>query len=198
MSPMHKSHQPRHRIEQIELPESGDLTVVILSDTHGQPHPQLEALIQREKPEAILHAGDLGGRSAGLDLLDRLTRIAPTIAVRGNVDARDLGLFDMITVELVNDGVPALTILLVHVAIARTRLQRTIRDLALLRGADLVICGHSHIPFLGEDRGIAIFNPGSCGPRRFHLPITFGKMVVSHEGVDFTHLDCETGQRWSP
>ena len=41
-------------------------------------------------------------------------------------------------------------------------------------GAAMIVCGHSHVPFMGRDRDLLVFNPGSIGPRRFTLPITFG------------------------
>ena len=43
----------------------------------------------------------------------------------------------------------------------------------------MVVCGHSHVPFIGRDRDLTVFNPGSIGPRRFHLPIVFGTMNVT-------------------
>jgi len=41
--------------------------------------------------------------------------------------------------------------------------------LARAEHASLVVCGHSHVPFIGQDKGITVFNPGSIGPRRFSL-----------------------------
>jgi predicted phosphodiesterase len=61
-----------------------------------------------------------------------------------------------------------------------------------------VICGHSHVPFIGRDRGIGVFNPGSIGPRRFHLPIVFGVFELRDRRVSLRHVDCETGLRWEP
>ena len=43
-----------------------------------------------------------------------------------------------------------------------------------------------------------MFNPGSIGPRRFHLPIVFGVIDVAPEGIKLRHVDCETGERWEP
>ncbi len=58
--------------------------------------------------------------------------------------------------------------------------------------------GHSHVPFIGRDRDLAIFNPGSIGPRRFHLPIVFGVLDVKDRKVSMRHVSCETGEVWSP
>ena len=52
--------------------------------------------------------------------------------------------------------------------------------------ASLIVCGHSHVPFIGRDRGVAVFNPGSIGPKRFALPIVFG--VIEIDFVAFRGL----------
>jgi predicted phosphodiesterase len=72
--------------------------------------------------------------------------------------------------------------------------------LSLLRQnpAEMVVFGHSHIPFLGTDGKITLFNPGSAGPPRFRLPITMGLMGLSVHRVTFKHVDLQTGEEWKP
>ena len=41
-----------------------------------------------------------------------------------------------------------------------------------------VLYGHSHVPSITYKRGVLYFNPGSCGPRRFDLPVTVGMLSV--------------------
>jgi predicted phosphodiesterase len=60
------------------------------------------------------------------------------------------------------------------------------------------VCGHSHVPFIGRDRGLAIFNPGSVGPRRFDLPIVWGTMSLGPRGLALAHVDAATGAPWQP
>ena len=91
-----------------------------------------------------------------------------------------------------------LTMLLLHIAVYGPKLRADAARLARAEGASLVVCGHSHVPFLGRDRGIAVFNPGSIGPRRFQLPILFGVVDIGRERVQIRHVDCETGARWEP
>ena len=52
----------------------------ILSDTHGYLHPAFKELFK--DADYILHAGDIGTP----EVLQQLEAIAPTIAVRGNID----------------------------------------------------------------------------------------------------------------
>jgi hypothetical protein len=69
---------------------------------------------------------------------------------------------------------------------------------AQAEGAALVVCGHSHVPFIGRDRGIAVFNPGSVGPKRFALPIVFGTIAITPDAIRLAHIDCATGEPWTP
>lgn len=168
--------------------------IVVVADTHSSPHPRMHELVAREQPLHILHAGDIGD----LAVVDGLARIAPTTAVRGNIDARMPGLPDVVRIH-VDDGTKSLLeILLLHIAVAGPRLRSDAATLARASGASLVVCGHSHVPFVGSDRGRVMFNPGSVGPRRFHLPILFGVIDITPEKIRLEHVSCETGERWLP
>lgn len=79
-------------------------------------------------------------------------------------------------------------------SISPLRIART----AKAEGARLVVCGHSHVPFIGSDKGVTVFNPGSIGPRRFTLPIVLGTIDVSAAGFKLAHIDAATGQTWLP
>jgi uncharacterized protein len=89
-------------------------------------------------------------------------------------------------------------ILLLHIAVSGPRLRADAARLAKASSADLVVCGHSHVPFIGRDRGVLVFNPGSIGPRRFHLPIVFGVIELASNKLEMRHIDCETGDPWMP
>jgi predicted phosphodiesterase len=78
------------------------------------------------------------------------------------------------------------------------RLRADAAKLAKSRDASLVVCGHSHVPLIARDREVSVFNPGSIGPRRFGLPIVFGRIELSPSAVRLAHYDCETGARWTP
>ena len=183
-----------HRLERIEmdLPEQG-LRLGVVADTHSRPHPDALRLLALEKPDVVLHAGDIGD----LEVLTALEAVAPLVVVRGNIDTRANHLPDSVTIQAQSDTA-VLRILLTHIAVARSRLRSDARRLAERENADLVICGHSHVPLITRDGDIAVFNPGSIGPRRFQLPITFGMASISPRGVSLRHIDCETGGRWLP
>ncbi len=165
---------------------------VVVADTHGRPHPKLDARLAALAPAHVLHAGDVGD----VAVLRVLERRAPVTAVRGNVDG--LGLPDVVTLSIEQGERTPVTILLTHIGLAGTQLRADVMRLARAEDATLVVCGHSHVPFAGTDRGVAVFNPGSVGPRRFSLPIVLGVMELGAGGVELRHVDCETGLRWIP
>jgi len=180
---------------EVDFASHDALRIVAVADTHSRPHARAHELIRGLAPHAILHAGDIGD----LDVLDGLADIAPVFAVRGNIDGRAPGPPDVLTVDLKADGKAQLTILVFHIALAGPRVRADAAKLVRELGAGLLVCGHSHVPFIGVDRGIAVLNPGSIGPRRFSLPIVFGVIDVPRAGsVRLHHVSCETGERWLP
>jgi putative phosphoesterase len=168
----------------------GTLRLVVVADTHSAPHPNAAAHIAARRPDAILHAGDIGD----LAVIAGLRAIAPTYVIRGNIDVRGDDLPDLLTLD-VGD---ALRILMVHIGVNGPRLRPEVARMARAEKAGLVVCGHSHVPFIGEERGLLVFNPGSVGPRRFHLPIVFGTIELSPAGLAMAHVDAESGRPWLP
>jgi len=137
-------------------------TIGVISDTHGLLRP--EAIEALRGSEHIIHAGDVGDPS----ILERLSVLAPITAVRGNVDggawARKLPPTNVVEIR-------RFTIYVLH----------NLDELDLnpaAAGFAAVIYGHSHIPRQEWKNGVLYFNPGSAGPRRFHLPISVGKLFV--------------------
>jgi len=185
------------KAQRLALRRDGSLRLAIVADTHSQPHPRATEHLAARAPDAILHAGDVGD----LEVLEQLSRIAPVHAVRGNIDVHAPDLPDVLTLDLVSadaDAQPLLRVLLVHIGVYGPKLRAEVAASARAQGAHAVVCGHSHVPFIGRDRGLTIFNPGSIGPRRFQLPIVFGTMDVTPAGLRLGHVDCETGAPWTP
>jgi putative phosphoesterase len=177
--------------------KDGVMRLAIVADTHGEPHPNLEAQLRALSPDHVLHAGDVGD----LSVLTMLEGIAPLSVVRGNIDGRIAELPDVLTLTVRDERVTWLKILLLHVAVYGPRLRGEVAALARAEDATLVVCGHSHVPFASSERGLTVFNPGSVGPRRFRLPIVFGLANIGPlptHGLSLIHVDCETGKPWLP
>jgi hypothetical protein len=177
----------------VQTAADGSLTLGLVADTHSHPHEQGLGHLAALGPAAILHAGDIGD----LSVLARLAGLAPVHAVRGNIDGRTAAP-DALVVELARGDEVLLRLLLTHVALAGPRIRADAAKVARARRAPLIVCGHSHVPFLGQDRGLTVFNPGALGPRRFQLPVLFGVLRLGARGVELEHVDCETGARWLP
>lgn len=137
----------------------------VVSDTHGLLRPQVLPALRGV--DHILHLGDVGDPQ----ILDSLKQIAPVHAIRGNVDhSSPCGELPETDVLLFEDRY----LYLLH-DLAALRL-----DPAAARFA-AVLYGHSHKPHIAHRNGVLYFNPGSCGPRRFELPVTLGLLEV-HKG----------------
>jgi len=139
----------------------------ILSDTHGLLREEVKSRLQGCR--MILHAGDIGSSS----VLAQLRGIAAVVAVRGNVDTGSWAqeLREEEYVEVDGHG-----ICLVH-------------DLRMLTldpapaGIDVVLYGHSHKPAVEWKAGILYLNPGSAGPKRFHLPVSMAILSLTQEAI---------------
>jgi putative phosphoesterase len=138
------------------------MRIGVISDTHGLLRN--EAVAELRESDLIIHAGDVG-RAA---VLDGLRRLAPVIAVRGNMD-RDDWSKDLRSREVV------------EAAGAEIYVLHDLADLDLDpagAGMTAVIFGHSHRPAMQEKNGVLYLNPGSAGPKRFTLPVTVARIVV--------------------
>lgn len=139
------------------------LRVGLLSDTHGLLRPEARSFLIG--CDYIIHGGDVGGAP----ILEDLATLAPLIAVRGNNDT-DAWAKDLPRSELVRIG--DLFVYVIH-------------DLGELdiepRAAQVsvVVSGHSHKPSIAKRDQVLYVNPGSCGPRRFKLPISVGELLVT-------------------
>jgi putative phosphoesterase len=143
------------------------LRVGILSDTHGLLRPEARAFLFG--CDHIIHGGDIGSAQ----LLEEIAAIAPVTAVRGNNDLGEWALRVPET-ELIRLG---------------NVFAYVIHDLAELdidptaAQVSLVVSGHSHVPKIQQKDGVVFLNPGSCGPRRFRLPISIGEVLIEGEEV---------------
>ena len=142
-------------------------TVVgVISDTHGLLRPEAREALRGS--DLILHAGDIGGG----EILDSLRRLAPVVAIRGNVD-RGLWAETLPDTEVVEVGG-------LHLYLLHDRNALSLNPAAA--GIAAVVSGHSHQPMPEIRQGVLYFNPGSAGPRRFKLPVGAGRLKIV-EGV---------------
>jgi uncharacterized protein len=137
------------------------MRVVALSDTHAPRFwkrcpPAVARHLQGA--DLVLHAGDV----CRAEVLDELATFAPVRVVLGNNDGPDVAAWGAPeTLDLVLDG---LRVSMVHDSGPTSgRLARLRRRFP---GADLVVFGHSHIPWDQSGDGLRVVNPGSPTDRR--------------------------------
>jgi putative phosphoesterase len=115
-----------------------------------------------KRADLVLHAGDLIEAS----LLDELALYGPVRAVKGNVDLPGVDLPE--TLEFDFGGA---RIAMIHDSGRkegrRRRLARRFPD------ARVIVFGHSHVPFLEDEDGLLLLNPGSPTDRRRQPRHTF-------------------------
>ena len=152
------------------------MIIGVISDTHGLL--RREVIPALHGVEHILHAGDIGD----FDIIKGLEKVAPVTAIRGNVDRvgkcaklpeTEVVLFEGHYIYILHD------VQTIHLDPAAAKFSA-------------VLFGHSHKPEVRRHKGVLYFNPGSCGPRRFSLPVTIGKLTVeegSPPSAEIVHLD---------
>lgn len=184
----------RHNSRTVDLSDPEDSLIAVISDTHGRSHAALFPTLERYHPALILHAGDVGD----LGLLVEMEKTSPTVYVRGNIDPSGPRWPDSVALHVRFGKTAQFDLLLLHIGITRLRLNKNALSLLRRSPAQIVVFGHSHVPFLGMDKNITLFNPGSAGPPRFKLPITMGLIELSTQQLRFKHLDLQTGKPWVP
>ena len=156
----------------LNIPEQKkQMKIGILSDTHDLLRPEVLETLQG--CDRILHGGDISSRK----ILDRLEQIAPVHAVRGNND-REWAESIPVFLDFELGGL--------RICMAHKR-----KDLPEDLGSyDLAVCGHTHRyesvwvePKNGGKRTL-LLNPGSCGPRLFHQPITLAVLRIGADGFN--------------
>jgi putative phosphoesterase len=134
----------------------------LISDTHGLLRP--EALEALNGADHIIHAGDIGAPG----IVEALSALAPTTAIRGNIDRNTWASLYPETKSLRLAGVS------IHVVHALADLKQA----TLPPEISVVVFGHSHRAKIETRDGLLLFNPGSAGPRRFKLPASVASLSI--------------------
>jgi putative phosphoesterase len=149
------------------------MRVAVLSDTHATRFWKRcpSAVASRlDGVDLILHAGDV----CTVGVLEELSGWAPVRVVLGNNDGGDVAAWG--APETVEMELAGLRVAMIHdsgPASGRAgRMRRRFPD------ADLVIFGHSHIPWDQTVDGQRCFNPGSPTDRRRQPHGTMGELEI--------------------
>ena len=157
-------HKNRSGLSMSKKMESKDhYSIGVISDTHGHVPSGIASAFK--DVDLIIHAGDIGEDT----VLDKLSKIAPVAAVRGNMDygkwtaplpdaeTIEIGPIILYVLHIINhlDGDPAKT------------------------GYKAVISGHTHRADVHEKNGIMFINPGSASYPKFGHPASVALIQVN-------------------
>ena len=161
----------------------------LLSDTHGYYDPRIARLFS--EVDEIWHAGDVGD----YEVILHLNRIAPVIAVYGNIDGTPIRSRFPGHQRLQREG---LDIWMTHVGGYPGNYDRRVRDLIYADPPGLFISGHSHILKVIPDKkgGFLHMNPGSAGRNGIHQVRTLIRFEISEgrmSNADVIELGSRSG-----
>mgnify|MGYP001324421367 CR=1 FL=1 len=156
------------------------MKILIISDSHGRLKHFKSILESEEVIDLIIHSGDI---VSGAEYIKSISP-CPVEMVAGNCDYHycampkekvlQLGKYKTIIIHGHKYGVNNGT--------------SSIKEVAMKKGADIVIFGHTHLPLLTFDDGIWLVNPGSISlPRQEGRKPTYIVMDIDSKGdVNFT------------
>ena len=133
----------------------------LISDSHS--HIDAKTLSYLEGVDEIWHAGDIGSR----EVMNALPK-KPIRAVFGNIDDADAQQDYPEWLEFEVEGV---RVLMTHIGGKPPRYAKGVKDRIKSSGAQLFICGHSHICKVEFDKALncLYMNPGAIGQQGFHV-----------------------------
>ena len=148
--------------------ERQDVQIIgVISDVHGPLSDPARRTL--EGVHRIVCAGD----SVDPFTLHALEKIAPTTAVRGNMDSADVGPNLRATAAL---QVGKINIYVLH-DLYRLDLEPGVA------GIQVVVHGHTHVPSIERKNGVLYLNPGSAGPPRSSRPPSLAILEIEGEAL---------------
>lgn len=158
----------------LKLESRDNYMIGVISDTHGRIPCDVPKTFKNV--DLIIHAGDIGDET----VLAKLSKIAPVMAVRGNMD------YGKWTQQLPNTEtieIGQIVLFVVHIA---NRLDGD-PDHA---GFKAIISGHTHRPEVYEKNGVTYINPGSASYPKFGDPGTAAMIQIegNNLSVKLIHL----------
>lgn len=152
------------------------IRLAVISDSHGNEYSLVRALAAVGEYDAVVHLGDYAADAE--TVCEKLGK--PLYAVMGNCDfvhppKGDFGYELLVELE-------GAKLLLVHGHRHGIDGYSTYeaRDLALRRGADALLYGHTHVSEVSMKDGILVMNPGSTSRPRAGRKPSAGLLVIEN------------------
>ena len=153
------------------------MKILIFSDSHRNVQPMIET-VAFEKPDVIFHLGDL--ESDAIELNREYPQI-PLHSVPGNCDLMPFGVRRIIITE----GGKKIFATHGHAYNVKLGLDGLINT-AASAGADVVLYGHTHVPYVAQHAGMLVINPGACGRGRH----PYGVLTIENGNISYEQKEC--------
>jgi len=165
------------------------LRIGLLSDTHGFFDERITEYFG--SCHEIWHAGDIGD----LEVITKLSRIAPVVAVYGNIDGSPIRSRYPGHQRMIREGVD---IWMTHIGGYPGNYDSRIKAEIMENPPGLFISGHSHILKVMPDKKLEFLhmNPGSAGRNGLHKVRTLIRFEVDQGRVGNVDV-IELGERSS-
>ena len=157
-------------VKKLDLKDN--YSIGVISDTHGRIPSGIPNAFKGV--DLIIHAGDVGEEA----VLDKLSKIAPIAAVRGNMD------FGKWTSRLPETEVIEIGQLVLYVLHIANRLDAD----PVKTGFKAVISGHTHRPDVSEKNGVMFINPGSASYPKFGQPASAALILIKGDNLSVKHI----------
>lgn len=151
------------------------MKIAVLSDTHNLLRPEVIEIIKGS--DAVIHGGDINSQDILDEIKSAMKHNAPLFVVKGNNDKEWA---ESLPVSL-DFELCGLKFFLTH----------NRKDIPQDVKADIIIFGHSHKYYEENIGGQVWLNPGSCGKKRFNLPITMAVLNINNNGYNIDRIEIE-------
>ncbi|WP_296621884.1 metallophosphoesterase family protein [Marivirga sp.] len=165
------------------------MKIGLISDTHGFWDEAIPKYF--EDCDEIWHAGDVG--EAG-QIIESLSKIAPTLVVYGNIDTPEFQKTYTENLFFEREGVK---IFMTHIGGKPPSYNPRVKKLIQSEKPNVFICGHSHILRAMPDPkhgNLLYLNPGAAGNQGFHKIRTMMRFEINNGKVEKLEV-IELGKR---
>ena len=150
------------------------MRILVISDSHGR-NDDVAGVIEQVGPiDMLIHCGDV---ERGDDYIRSLVD-CPVHMVSGNNDYN----LDLPAQDIFNIGDYKVLVVHGHTFYVYRGVER-LKQYALQNSIDIVMFGHTHVPYLERNKDITLLNPGSISyPRQDGRKHTFMMIDVDKDG----------------
>ncbi|WKV11738.1 metallophosphoesterase family protein [Marivirga harenae] len=165
------------------------MKIGLISDTHSFWDETIPQYFK--ECDEIWHAGDIGESG---QIMEQLNKIAPSIAVYGNIDTPEFQRTYPENLFIEREGVK---IFMTHIGGKPPSYNPRVRKLIQSEKPDVFICGHSHILRAMPDKkhnNLLYLNPGAAGNQGFHKIRTMMRFEINNGKIEKLEV-IELGKR---